>query len=205
MRSKRIALGLAFLLLCAAAVLAQTRVRVFDPATSADAVLAVDATKGQTAKTTGPQFMCAADTTVPSAASDGQAQQIACDVDGRVITRTSDPCSLAKTLLPISQTGNTQLFAGTSSMRTYVCGLILAQPSASTQTFSLVSGTGSVCATSTGAMIGATTAGNGVQLPFAVTGATTIAKSDTDADNVCLFQSGSDRIAGVISYVVAAN
>jgi hypothetical protein len=118
-----------------------------------------------------------------------------------------DPCdSAAKLFIPISQTTGTQLLTGASSNRVYVCALMLTQPAASTQTFSLIGGTGTVCATSPGAMIGATTAANGMQLPFVLgTGAATVAKTDTDADNVCLLQSGSDRLAGVLSYVEAPN
>lgn len=121
--------------------------------------------------------------------------------------RPSDPCFYGtKLFVPISQATSTQLFAGTASNRIYVCSLLLTQPSASTQTFSLVSGTGSVCATSTGAMIGATSAANGMQLPFVHGGGeSAIAKSDTDAENVCLLQSSTDRLAGVLSYVVAVN
>lgn len=124
-----------------------------------------------------------------------------------LVTRTGDPCSYGtKINIPISQAASTELFTGTASNRTYICNIVLTQPAASTQTFSLVSGTGTVCATSTGAMIGATTAANGVQLPFAYgNGAAWVAKSDTDADNICLLQSTTDRIAGNIVYVVAAN
>jgi hypothetical protein len=116
-----------------------------------------------------------------------------------------DPClSGAKVFVAISQTTSTQLLTGTADNRTYVCGLLVTQAEASTQTFSLVSGTGSVCATGTAAMIGATSAANGMPLPFAIGGANaSVAKSAANADNVCLVQSGSDRIAGVLSYVVA--
>lgn len=116
-----------------------------------------------------------------------------------------DPCATGtKIAVPISQVTSTQLITGTASNRTYVCSFHPSQPSDSTQTYSLVSGTGTVCATSTGAMIGGTTAANGVQIPYAFgNGGAWIAKSDTDADNVCLLQSSTDRIAGVLTYVVA--
>lgn len=109
-----------------------------------------------------------------------------------------------KVFVAISQTTSTQLFAGTASNKTHVCSVTIVQPSASTQTYSLVSGTGSVCATGTAAMIGATTAANGLQQPFSAgAGSGTIAKSAANADNVCLLQSGTDRLTGVIGYVVA--
>jgi len=120
---------------------------------------------------------------------------------------TPDVCATkAKLYIPISQVTSTQLFTGTASNRTYLCSLMVTQPAASTQTFALVSGTGTTCGTSVGAMIGGTTAANGMQLPFSLgNGLGQIAKSDTDADNVCLLQSSTDRIAGVLSYVVATN
>lgn len=117
----------------------------------------------------------------------------------------ADPCSGgAKVFVAISQTASTQLLTGTASNRTYVCSLVLSQPSASTQTFALVSGTGTTCGTGTAAVIGATTAANGMQIPFSAgSGAGSIAKSAANADNVCLLQSSTDRIAGVLGYVVA--
>ncbi len=185
---------------------AQAPVRIIDTTTGNNALLSVDATRGDVAKDSGPQVLCYDHaTTRPTAVTNGDAQWIWCD-RGVVYTRTLDPCSLAKTTLPISQATSTELFTGTASNRIYVCSLLLSQPSGSTQTFSLVSGTGTVCATSTGAMLGATSAANGVQLPFAAIGGNaTLAKSDTDAENVCLLQSSTDRIAGVLTYVVAPN
>jgi hypothetical protein len=122
------------------------------------------------------------------------------------IASTADPCSGAKLFLPFSQAASAQLITGTASNRTYICSILIRQPSTSTQTFALVSGTGTVCATSTGALTGATTAANDNDLPFVLgSGVATVAKSDTDADNICLLQSTTDRINGVISYVVAAN
>lgn len=121
------------------------------------------------------------------------------------VASSKDPCDGGtKVFVTISQTTSTQLFTGTASNRTYVCSIALVQPSGSTQTFSLVSGTGSVCATGTGAMMGATTAANGLQQSISHgAGSGSIAKSAANADNVCLLQSGTDRITGVISYVVA--
>lgn len=118
---------------------------------------------------------------------------------------SADPCEGGtKVSVPISQATSTELFTGTASNRTYVCSVVILQPAASSQTYSLVSGTGTTCGTSTSALIGATSAANGMSVPFtAGNGGGTIAKTDTDADNVCLLQSSTDRINGVITYVVA--
>jgi hypothetical protein len=120
----------------------------------------------------------------------------------------SDPCATGtKVFVAINQTTGTQLITGTASNRTYVCHFNLV--TATAQNIALVSGTGSVCATSTGPMYGGTTAATGWN--FAANGGIVIgngggvtAKSDTDADNICLLQSASGQISGVIVYVVAA-
>lgn len=118
-----------------------------------------------------------------------------------------DPCrSLAKIPITISQTTGTQLITGTASNRIYVCSVLIMQASTSTQTFSLVSGTGSVCGTSLGAVIGSTTAAAGMPASFVHgNGSGFIAKTDTDAENLCLLQSTTDRLAGALTYVVAPN
>jgi hypothetical protein len=120
-----------------------------------------------------------------------------------------DPCQSGnKIFVPISQTTGTQLFAGTASNRTYICSISVV--SATAQNIALVSGTGTVCATSTGAMAGGITAATGWN--FAANGglvlgngAATIAKSDTDADNICILMSSTGQLSGTLSYVVAPN
>lgn len=117
----------------------------------------------------------------------------------------ADPCqAVAKTSVPISQTTNTQLLAGTSAKKTYICSIMLV--AADAENISLVAGTGSVCGTGTAAVIGGTTAAAGPNLAsnggFAWgSGLATIASGLTNADNVCLFQSASGRVAGVLTYV----
>lgn len=128
------------------------------------------------------------------------------NVGGNIVGMVGDPCQTnAKNYQTISQTANTQLFAGTSTKKTYVCHIIVVGSDA--ENVSLVSGTGSVCATSTAAVIGSTTAAAGPNLSanggFSIgNGGYAIAVSAVNADNVCLFQSGSGRVAGVMSYVV---
>jgi hypothetical protein len=120
-----------------------------------------------------------------------------------------DPCSSGtKVFVPISQTTGTQLLTGTASNRTYVCSINIV--TATAQNIALVSGTGSVCATSTGAMMGGTTAATGWNLAanggiVVSGGGASVAKSDTDADNVCLLQSSTGQISGTLVYVVAAS
>mgnify|MGYP001602080522 CR=1 FL=1 len=79
------------------------------------------------------------------------------------LSSTVDPCqSNTKLYQPISQATSTQLFAGTSAKKTYVCHIIAV--GADAENISLVAGTGSVWGTNTVAMIGGTTAATGPNL-----------------------------------------
>lgn len=116
-----------------------------------------------------------------------------------------DPCQgNAKSYMPISQTANTQLFAGMSAKKTYVCHFFIV--GADAENTSLVSGTGSVCATNIAPMIGSTTAAagpnSGANGGYSIgNGGYAVAISAANADNVCLLQSGSGRVSGVMTYV----
>lgn len=110
--------------------------------------------------------------------------------------------------VPISQTAGTQLITGTASERIYVCAIHFVSTTA--QNIALVDGTGTVCATGpTGLLGGATAAtgwnvlaGGGLVLGEAQKG---WAKTSTDADNVCLLQSGAGQVSGSLTYVSLAN
>jgi hypothetical protein len=149
-----------------------------------------------------------ASSTVPTAVS-ASADRVNAwyTLNGAAVVANADPCSRGtKITIPISQATSTELFTGTASSRTFICSLSIMQMSSSTQTWSLINGTGTVCATSASALIGATTAANGTDLSMTQgDGGHWILKTDTDADNVCLVQSSTDRINGYLTYVVAAN
>lgn len=120
-----------------------------------------------------------------------------------------DPCfGLVKSFFSISQTANTQIITGTSAKKIYFCSINIG-PSADAENITIVEGTGTVCATNTITVPGfpAATAASGWQM--AANGGLTygagigsIAATSVNADNVCLFMSGSGRIAGGGSYVV---
>lgn len=103
-------------------------------------------------------------------------------------------------VLPISQTTSTDL--RTSSGKMYICSIVLIIPDA--ETASLVEGTGTVCATGIAAVIGGTTAANGIAPGanggFSAIGGFPWLQTQTSNDHLCLLQSGSGRIAGVITY-----
>ena len=117
----------------------------------------------------------------------------------------ADPCqSVVKTNVAISQTANTKLISATSAKKNYICSITVI--GADAENISIVEGTGSVCATSTAAVVGGTTAATGPNLAanggFASgNGAATIAGGVGTNVDLCLFQSGSGRVAGVLQYV----
>jgi len=123
--------------------------------------------------------------------------------------QTLDPCSSAKTNVPISTaSGTTALVTGVSAKKIYICSLALIAPSA--VSVSLSEGSGTTCGTSNQAgVIGVATngtAGNG--MPLAANGGLTlgnglgtVAATATAADYLCLFQSGTAQIAGNLTYV----
>lgn len=119
----------------------------------------------------------------------------------------ADRCQREQNLyIAINQTANTQLVTGTASERIYICSFNVV--TATAQNVALVSGTGSTCATSTSGLegFGGATAATGWN--FAAnggiaygTGGNALGRTDTDGDNVCLFQSGAGQLSGGFSYV----
>lgn len=118
---------------------------------------------------------------------------------------TADPCqTVAKASVAISQTANTKLFSQTSAKKNYICSIMMV--GADAENVSLVEGTGSTCGTSTAAIIGGTTAATGPNLAanggFSLgNGIAAVAAGANNNFDVCLLQSGSGRVAGVLTYV----
>jgi hypothetical protein len=107
----------------------------------------------------------------------------------------------------ISQTADTQLVTGTAGQRIYICALTIIANAA--ETVNLISGTGTVCATSPTAIYGSTTEANGMSLAanggFANVAAQPFVRTSVDGDNLCLTQVGTSRVTGMLSYMVAPN
>lgn len=116
-----------------------------------------------------------------------------------------DPCALAKQFVVVRQTGNTQLLAGTNNSTMFICSVMLV--TASTQNVALVEGTGTVCGTGPSGIMGGNTAALGLNLvaneglAFG-NGSGSLTKTYTPGGNLCLLQSGSGQISGVIGLVV---
>ena len=123
-------------------------------------------------------------------------------------TLVVDPCKgQTKVYVSINQTANTQLAAGTSSKKIYICSIHVVVAAATN--VALVEGTGSVCATGTAGVsgFGGATAATGWN--FAANGGIVLGNGDvavgaegTSGDNLCLYNSGSGQVSGGISYVV---
>jgi hypothetical protein len=124
-----------------------------------------------------------------------------------VVSPPTDPC-MDQTLLgsvAISQAANAQLLTVPAARRVFFCHFFVV--GADAENISLVEGTGSTCATGTLAVIGGATAANGMN--FAAgggavdgIGSSWIAKTAVPGNNVCLFQSASGRVAGVLKYAL---
>lgn len=119
----------------------------------------------------------------------------------KVVPIQTDPCAGVKQSFPISQTTGTRYVIG-NGHRAYICSIIVVGSDA--ENVSLVEGTGTVCATGTIAVIGGATAAAGPNMAanggFTLgNGAGTIAAVGVSGDDVCLFESGSGRVAGVMT------
>jgi hypothetical protein len=108
----------------------------------------------------------------------------------------------------ISQTAGAQVVTGTASERVYICSIAIV--TATAQNIALVDGTGTVCATSPTGLLGGSTAATGQN--FAANGGWVLpqnpgawAKTSTDADNVCLLQSSTGQVSGILTYVSVPN
>lgn len=128
--------------------------------------------------------------------------------DGTNVVIT-DPCQgQTKSFIGIGQTAGATIITGTSAKKIYVCSLNLFTETA--QNINFVEGTGTVCATGIATFPGfplGTTAAVGYKMAANQgltygNGAASIAAATTNADNLCILQSGAGQVSGGISYVV---
>jgi hypothetical protein len=110
--------------------------------------------------------------------------------------------------IQIDQATGTQIITGTASERIYICGIQLMVSVA--QNVALVDGTGAVCVTSPTGLLGGSTAATGWN--FAANGGIVLpltrdswTKTSTDADNVCILQSGTAQVSGSLAYISIPN
>jgi hypothetical protein len=115
-------------------------------------------------------------------------------------TAIIDPChGQTKLYSLISITSGTQIVTGTSAKKQYICAIQLV--TATAQNIALVEGTGTVCATSTLGLMGGASAATGWNLAAngGLTfgnGASAIAATTVNANNICVLTSSSGQISG---------
>ena len=100
----------------------------------------------------------------------------------------------------VNQTASATVITGSSSNRIYICAVVLV--SAAAQNISIVEGTGTNCATGIAAVIGGTTASIAVAQEGGFSSIAPFAwiNTATAANNLCVLQSGTGNISGVITY-----
>lgn len=121
-----------------------------------------------------------------------------------VADRPYDPCSfIDKGNVAVSQTASSRLVVGHPGERIFVCSVVLVAGAAEVVNF--IEGTGTTCGTGTLAVGGSTTAANG--LSFAANGGMaeggglgTIMATTKVSNDLCLSQSGANRVSGAIVY-----
>jgi len=115
--------------------------------------------------------------------------------------QTHDPCTQApRVSIPISITTSTKILSGVQGKKNYLCTLLLV-PSGPVS-ISVVEGTGALCGTNTKAIVGSTTAANGMNiaagqiLNFGVGLLSFGAGTSPGADVCILSSSGTVEMAG---------
>lgn len=107
--------------------------------------------------------------------------------------------------IAISQTADATLVSGTASQYFYICSIILVAGAA--EVVSLWEGTGTACGTGSTAILGSTTEANGLSLAanggFTMVSGVPFLRTATTANDLCLRQSGTNRVSGVITYYKA--
>jgi len=140
-----------------------------------------------------------------TAIEDGDKGGLHFTTDQLLLTTTIDPCSdTASTTLAVSQADDAQLVAASGSTKIYVCSAVLV--GAAAEIINFIEGTGSVCGTSTLAVVGSTTQGNGMSFAAnggftAGNGAASAFHTNTGGNALCLTQNGTSRVSGYITYV----
>lgn len=121
------------------------------------------------------------------------------------VSYKADPCQSAdKTTTAISQTADTVIIAAAASKKNYICHILVF--AAAAEIVNIVEGTGTTCQTGTAAIVGSTTEANGLSLAanggFGIGHGTAAAIIGKTANvDTCLYNSGSNRISGSVTWV----
>jgi hypothetical protein len=125
------------------------------------------------------------------------------------VAAVGDPCALnVATYKPISITTatTTNIITGTAAKKIYICQIVLS--SAAADNVAIIEGTtGATCGAGTAAVWGGTTAANGFNFPAnggvsIGNGASFVAQTATNNNDICIITSAATPLAGGIKYVV---
>jgi hypothetical protein len=184
-----------------------------------DAKLNLDPSHANALVANGPHINLEAKTvdgsTLPNVVSEGQPVRkagtiwggdlsVAASPDGLYAAKI-DPCaSEDKTTTPFSSTADLVIISAVASKKNYICSIVFSM--GATEIVSITEGTGSTCGTSEAALMGSTTDAQG--LPFtdggglsAIGGSSTIIAGKTANVDTCLNVSGTERVAGFVTWV----
>lgn len=122
-----------------------------------------------------------------------------------VVLESPTAAPVCATALGVSQAAAAGTLIANPGGFIHICSVILV--SASAETFSLVEGTGTNCATGTGNLIGQYNAGAGTVSVAANGGFSAVShrpwlRTQTRGDNLCLVASGTTNISGTITYTI---
>lgn len=106
-------------------------------------------------------------------------------------------------VLPISTTTSAQLITGQAGKNIMICSVVVVVGGA--DNIALVEGTGTTCATNIAGMSGGTTAATGWNLAANGgvshgSGAGTVLRTATPADNVCVLVSAASQLSGTMTW-----
>lgn len=152
--------------------------------------------------TTNPLFSSITDGTNKQAVKAASTSPTLTD-PAAVVSLSPNPAPVCSGVISISQTASTDLHTFTNLG--YICSIILV--SATAQNIGVAEGTGSVCATSSTPLIGSTGASSptssmvvGVNGGFSAIAASPWLKMQVSGDHLCLLQSSTGNVSGVITY-----
>lgn len=120
-----------------------------------------------------------------------------------VLANNSIPCT---SYAPINQAADATVITGTASQYIYPCAIIIKAQAA--DTISIWEGTGTACGTGSAAIFGSTTESEGMGISgtgdgFVVVSAMPFMRTATTGNNLCIRQTGTARLSGMISYTKA--
>lgn len=145
--------------------------------------------------------------TTPTVVETGDAASMHFDQNQNLKVVASDPCADQDLVTGISIYTNAdlKLVTGVADKKTYICSLTFNTTTA--QQVGIVEGTGTACATGTAGVIGGDTDAKGFDLAdnqgvALGNGGSWFARTATNADDTCIYVSGSAYVRGYLKYAI---